>query len=194
MDAEAYDFALKNWQTDREAFSAFFVRQSQFVANSVGYFVQVDEARLAAAHAAWAAACVHWKNERVDPKSNGLSHVKVLSLLLHHLVSNEWCSELFEGGSGAQDEERWKGKVDLREQIRKCLRAGRGKYLAFQFVIRLINWFETHRTDWSGQFSFRLTPDLEHDLMVYFASEKQDELSTYLIMKALYSRPGETGN
>jgi hypothetical protein len=31
-------------------------------------------------------------------------------------------------------------------------------------------------------------------LMVYFDSEKQDELSTYLILKALYSRPGGNGN
>ncbi len=194
MDEDAYNFALTNWQTDLNAFSAFFVRQAQNFANSVGYQIDPDYKALATAHAAWAAACQTWKKQRVDPKTDGLSHVKVLALLLHHFVSNDWCPTLYDQGSGAQDKTRWKGKEAVREGYRKCIRAGRGKYLAFQFVIRMINWFEAYRTDRTEPFKFRMTPDLEHNLMVYFESEKQDDLSTYLILAALYSRPGESGN
>jgi len=192
MDDEAYQSRLLNWQTDFDDFAQFFVRRSHALANSVGYEIAPDHERLKTAHAAWAAACRHWRAERVDPKSDGLSHVKVLSLLLHHLVSSDWCPEVFEGGAGSTG--RWKGKEHIKDKIRHCVAAGRGKYLALQFVIQLINWFETHRIDRIEPFKFRLTPDLDHDLMVYFASEKQDELSTFLILKALYSRPGETGN
>jgi len=184
---DAYDSRLRNWQTDFDDFATFFVRRAQILANSVGYQIGPDYERLRTAHAAWAAACKHWKAEKVDPKSPGLSQIKVLGLLLHHFVSTDWCPGLFEGGTGAS--KRWEGKDRVREHVRNCVAHGRGQYLAFQFVVQLINWFETHRTDRDDQFVFRLTTNLEHDLMVYFASDKQDELSTFLILQALYARP-----
>jgi len=118
--------------------------------------------------------------------------MKVLSILLHHLVSVDWAPTLYD--RIPMNHPRWLGKEQLREQIRGCINAGRGNYLGFQFVIQLIDWFEVARTDRNDPFVSRLTPDLEHDLMVYFESQKQDELSTFLILKALYSRPGENGN
>jgi hypothetical protein len=189
MDNHAYHARLQNWQTDYDDFATLFVRRAHILANSVGYEIRPNHERLKTAHAAWAAACKHWKEEKIDPQSHDLSQIKVLGLLLHHFVSTDWCPDLFEGGTGAPESTRWKGKEHIKEYVRKCIANGRGQYLTFQFVIQMINWFETYREDRTDEFKFRLTPNLEHDLMVYFASDKQDELSTFLILQALYARP-----
>ncbi|MGM4963968.1 hypothetical protein AB7714_10715 [Tardiphaga sp. 1201_B9_N1_1] len=194
-DSDQFDQGYKmlaDWRADFDTFSSFFLRKVQSICNDVGYQLDPDRDSLRIAHKAWAAACDRWKKERVNENSGDLSHIKVLSLLLYHLVSVDWAPTLFD--RIPRDSGRWANKEELRDQIRGCINAGRGNYLGFQFVIQLINWFEEARVDRNEPFSFRLTPDLEHDLMVYFGSQKHDELSTYLILKALYSRPGENGN
>jgi hypothetical protein len=183
---------LSIWRADYGLFSQFFLARARRFCNRFGYILYADDEALKIAHASWAAACDHWQKERVPADSGPLSHIKVLSLLLHHLVSAKWAPNFQDALS--KDSKLWAGKENVRDHVRTCLNAGRGNYLAFQFVITIINSFETIRDDRSEPFIFRLTSDLEHDLMVYFASEKQDELSTYLILKALYSRPGGNGN
>lgn len=195
MDADSFENGygtLQFWRRDYEAFSVFFLARARKHVNRHGYFIKIDHEALRIGHAGWAAACDLWQKERVPSDSGPLSHLKVLSLLLHHMVQVDWAPELFD--ALPRNPTMWAGREDALDHIRKCINAGRGDYLTFQFVISLINWFEEGREDRSEPFVFRLTPDLEHDLMVYFCSEQQDELSTYLILKALYSRPGGNGN
>jgi hypothetical protein len=183
---------LSTWRADFDRFQMFFLGKARRYCNQYGYILYPDGEALKIAHASWIAACDHWQKEKVAATSGPLSHIKVLSLLLHHLVSAKWAPSIHD--HLPKDDRLWEGRVHIRDHVRKCLNAGRGNYLAFQFVITIINIFERDRIDHSEPFIFRLTQDLEHDLMVYFDSEKQDELSTYLILKALYSRPGGNGN
>lgn len=159
---------LSIWRTDYELFSQYFLGRSRALCHRFGYLLYPDHEALEIAHASWAAACDHWQKERVPANSGPLSHIKVLSLLLHHLVSGKWAPHFQDALS--KDSKLWAGKEDIRDHVRKCLNAGRGNYLAFQFVIQIINAFEKGREDRSEPFVFRLTSDLEHDLMVYFAS------------------------
>jgi hypothetical protein len=73
-------------------------------------------------------------------------------------------------------------------ETRKDINGARGTFFAFQFAIAVMNSFEIARDDRAQPFVFRLTDDLEHDLMVYLLSERRDFMAMFLIFKALYAR------
>jgi hypothetical protein len=191
MSLDHYKFALRDWQANADNFKRNLVANCQQTANAAGYRIEVDEEAILIAHKNWVGQCLLWMKERVQNGTKELSHIKVLAILLHQLVSVEWVKEIYVAGSGS---ERLTSKPERLEKLQSCIQKGRGSYLAFQFVISLINWFETARRDSKQPFVFRLTPDLEHDIMVYLGSEARDELSTFLILKALYARKGERAN
>jgi hypothetical protein len=187
---------LDLWLKD---FGLFWEDMRKFVlavSHGVGLSFETDEEALQIAHANWVARCAMWQRERLQQRSIGLSHVKILSLLLYQLASVDWatkfhkCSETPDGLNNP-----YTGKPRLvKDDTRLGIIEGGGTYLAFQFVIHMINWFEIPRTDRSVPFEFRLTPDLEHDLMLYLGSEIKDELALFLMLKCLYVRPGEGVN
>lgn len=123
------------------------------------------------------------------PDSYGLSHLKIMAILLVSLASVEWVQEIEEfDADGRHDEWEYVGTKDERGETRADVRAGRGTFLAFQFAIAVLNSFEVSRDDRKQLFEFRLTTDLEHDLMVYLTSERRDSMAMFLIFKALYAR------
>ena len=112
-----------------------------------------------------------------------------MGLLLFSLGKVEWAAELEEFDAGeAHDEWEYNGTPEEREESRLDLNAGRGTFLALQFVFAILNGFEAARDDRLEPFKFRLTHDLEHDLMVYLLSERRDDMAIFLILKALYAR------
>ncbi len=121
-----------------------------------------------------------------DPSKN-LSVIKVLSLLLHELSRVGWMTQLEEFDHTAAPFQ-FAGPEDEFEEVRKDIAGGGGTFLAYQFVILVINWFEQARTDRVQEFVFRMTLDLEHDILVFLTSEECQPTSIYLILKALYAR------
>lgn len=120
--------------------------------------------------------------------------MKIFSLLLFQMASVEWVHKIFDSVPEPSPVAPYYDKPDLRARIRKNIQGGPECYLAFQFVINFLNQIEAVRTDRTEPFIFRLTPDLQHDILVYLHSEARDELATFLILKALYARPGSRAN
>jgi|GEM_PF-1717798 len=180
---------LDAWLESYDAFKDDFLRYCYFISKACGYYPHVNFPKLKVAHAAWFSDCQVWENKYVMKDSNGLSHLKIMSILLVSLASVEWVNELEEfDPQGNHDEGEFVGTAEEREETRKDINAGRGTFFAFQFAIAVINSFETSRDDRVQEFMFRLTPDLEHDLMVYLLSERRDAMAVFLILKALYAR------
>ena len=85
-------------------------------------------------------------------------------------------------------EYEFNGPEEIRLEVRKDINAGRSAYLGYQFCIFVINFFERWRIDKRQAFEFRMTSDMEHNLLVYILSDCRDPMAIYLILKALYIR------
>jgi len=183
LDAECLD----RWLADPDVFRVEMLEFCFPQTKVVGYYFTFDQDAINIAHASWVSQCHLWQHTLVRPDSDGLSHLKILAILLHQLSTVEWVREIHEFDP-ASDGLEFAGTEAQREEIRKDINAGRGTYLAFQFVIRVINWHERHRIDKVDDFEPRLTPELEHDCLVYLLSGRGDDLAIYLFLKALYAR------
>lgn len=186
---------LERWLSDPADFRYDFLRQCQFLCKAVGYSFTFDGEAFRIIHENWRAQCEYWKKERVAQDADGLSHLKVLAILLHQLASLEWVKQLTEFDP-AEDglEKAFAGTPAEREEVRKDINAGRGTYLGFQFIILVMNWFEVARPDCREEFHFRLTSDIEHDFMHYLLSEGATDVAVYLFLKALYARDCDCPN
>lgn len=124
-----------------------------------------------------------------DADSDSLSHIKIMAILLFVLAQNEWVHALEEFESDSDHREGdYNGTPEEREESRRDINAGRGTFLALQFVFAILNSFEQARDDRQQEFLFRLTHELEHDIMVYLLSERRDDMAIYLMLEALYAR------
>jgi hypothetical protein len=180
---------LDKWLESYDAFKDDFLRYCYFISKACGYYPHVNFSKLKVGHGAWCADCQIWENKYVMKDSNGLSHLKIMAILLVSLASVDWVQDLEEfDPEGRRDEGEFVGTAEEREETRLDINAGRGTFFAFQFAIAIINSFEISRDDRAQEFVFRLTPDLEHDLMVYLLSERRDAMAVFLIFKALYAR------
>jgi hypothetical protein len=117
-----------------------------------------------------------------------LSHLKIGALLLNELANEDWIRDIYEYEAHPKDDYVFAGTPEERTEVRRDIAAGRGTYFAYQFVIGVLNWFEAARIDRQSRFLFRMTPDLEHDLMVYLLSNVREEMGIFLTLKALYAR------
>jgi hypothetical protein len=178
---------LDAWLGDFDEFRHDFLRQCQIVARACGYTFTFNQDRLKIAHDNWKGQCKLWEDKYLMADSRGLSPVKILALLLYQLSCVDWVTSLHEY-DGSLDGLEFDGTPDQRNDVRRDINAGRGTYLAFQFVIQTINWFESARVDCLQPFMFRLTGALEHDTMVYLLSERREEMAIYLMLHALYAR------
>lgn len=182
---------LDQWVRDYQEFHRALMYFVQPVVKVVGYQIQTDSDALRAAHAAWCANCRLWEETRLMPNSNGLSHIKMMALLIFALAQFPWIKSLhefdYEGSADAREYE-YNGTEQQRQETRRDIAAGRGAFLGYQFAISVIIWFEQGRTDKRGPFLFRMTHDMEHDFLVYLCSEAKDEMAVFLILKALFLR------
>ncbi|RXH32420.1 hypothetical protein XH84_14655 [Bradyrhizobium nanningense] len=180
---------MGNWLGSYDAFKDDFLHYVYFLSKGCGYYPHVDFPKLKIAHAGWCAECQLWESNYVMKDSNGLSHLKIMSILLVSLASVEWVQELEEyDPTGGHDEGEFAGSSDAMRETRLDINAGRGTFFAFQFVVAVINSFEISRDDKCQKFEFRLTSDLEHDIMVWLLSERRDPMAMFLILKSLYIR------
>src|ERR1700734_284052 len=183
------DDCLDRWLAEYDQFRPDFLAFCYFVSKACGYYPQVDFNNLKAAHAAWKAKCEVWERTYVMPDSDGLSHIKIMAILLFALSQTEWVRELEEfDPTSDRREGDYNGTPEEREESRRDINAGRGAFLALQFVLAILNSFEEARDDRQQEFIFRLTHELEHDLMVFLLSERRDDMAIYLILEALYAR------
>lgn len=180
---------LDHWASDFDAFSYDFLFYCQCYAKAVGYWFKLDGEALKIAHSNWCAQCQLWEKTLVMPDSNGLSHVKMVAILLTELASIDWLGELLEFAGEERDGYEFTGEPAERDDIRRDINGGGGTYLAFEFAIMVLNYFESRRIDREGDFVFRATADVLHDILVYLSSARRDSMSTYLILNALYVRP-----
>lgn len=180
---------LDRWMQDFDTFRVEFLQQCFFLTKAVGYYFDFDQSKLKAAHDSWRSTCELWEKSYVMPDSTGLSHLKIMAILLVQLAKVEWVRNVYEFDSGSEERKfEFAGTAEEREEVRRDFNSGRGTYLAFQFALQVLNWFEQARDDRLQPFEDRLTTDLEYDLMVYLLSERRDEMATFLIFKALYAR------
>jgi len=189
---------LDQWLADYEHFRRDFLHFCYFISKGCGYYPHVDFGLLETAHKEWIALYEVWESKYLMGTSNGLSHLKIMALLLFSLAQVEWVKDLEEfDPSDDRREGEYNGTPEEREESRKDINAGRGTFLAFQFVSAILNAFEEARDDRVQPFQHRLTPDLEHDFMVYLLSERREPMAIFLIFKALYVRdekPKATSN
>jgi hypothetical protein len=180
---------LDRWVADYEAFREEFLRYCYFVAKGCGYYPEVNFPRLKTAHEGWHAECHVWQTTYITRDSDRLSHIKMMAILLDKLASAEWVTELYEfDPSGDRREGEYRGTADQLAETRADIKAGRGTFLAYQFVIGILNSFEQSRDDAIQLFAFRMTTSLEHDFMAYLLSERRNAMAIYLILEALYAR------
>jgi len=179
---------LDEWTASYDALFRALMQYAQPLTKACGYSFEYDSHALRAAHADWVSDCQSWHSTRLMPDSNGLSHLKMLALLIHHLAQAPWVSNLFEFDIEGTREYEFNGPEEIRLEVRKDINAGRGAYLGYQFCIFVINFFERWRIDKQQEFVFRMTDDMEHNLLVYILSDSRDPIAIYLILKALYIR------
>jgi hypothetical protein len=187
---------LDEWLSDYEAFKDAFLRYCYFLSKAIGYYPQVDFKALKLIHENWKNRCQIWADQYIMKDSDGLSHLKILSILLSQIALNEWVAELEEfDPEGLHEEGEYNGTPEEHEESKQDLNAGRGTFLGYQFVADLLNSYEESRDDKIQPFVYRMTADLEHDLMVFLLWERgrgQDlflfEISTFLFFKALFVR------
>jgi hypothetical protein len=184
--------SLDKWLADFDEFRYDFLWHAQTLSKAVGYSFDFDQKALETAHANWKNQCEIWQRTFIMPGSNGLSHLKILAILLCQLAMIPWIRNLYPYTSG-QREMEFAGSEAEKIEVAKDLNAAREAYLAFQFVFQVLNWQESVRTDRNQPFVLRMTPDLEHDLLVYLVSGKADEIALFLILKALYARDPKPG-
>lgn len=188
------DDCLDRWLGDFDEFRVDFLQQAVMLCKAVGYHFDFDQAKLLAAHTKWKATCDVWEQSLLMPDSNGLSHLKIMAILLVQLAELDWVKNLYEYDPDNENLPfEFAGTAAQKREVRKDINAGRGTFLAFQFAMQVLNWFEAARDDRIQPFEFRLTSDLEHDLMVYLMSPRRDEMATFLIFKALYVRDPKPG-
>jgi hypothetical protein len=182
---------LDDWMEDYDSFFEALMRCVQPFAKSCGYSFEHDSAALKAAHAGWVAECKEWETSRLMKDSNGLSHLKILAILMDHLAKVPWIKSLhefdFENSRDARHYE-FPGTADECVATKADINAGRGAYLGYQFSLAVVRWFEAGREDKIETYAFRMTPDLEHDFLVYLLSEKRDAMAVYLFLMALFVR------
>lgn len=182
---------LDDWLENYDAFTAPFLFYATNYAKSVGYAFDTDFESLEIAHCNWVAQCHFWEKTLVMPNSKGLSHIKMMAILLTELSSIEWMKDLVEFDGEERKGGAFLGTPDERAETRADIAGGGGTFLAFEFAITVINYFEAKRIDREGPFCFRATQDVLHDILVYLSSEYRHAMSTFLILTALYARPHE---
>jgi hypothetical protein len=179
--------SLDEWREDRDTFRLALLTQCLTLAKSVGLYFDFDQSALHDAHSKWASRCHEWEAAHLAESSNGLSHLKILAILLTELAGPDWVREPRNYEIQDRDWE-FSGPPALRAQIRQLIIDGEGAWLAVHFVTQIVNGYESSRIDRLGAFEFRMTPALEHDLIVYLKSGHSDAKAVYLILKALYAR------
>jgi hypothetical protein len=184
---------LDEWLADWDIFRVDFLDHCYAISKSVGYYPDVNFPALQEAHRTWVERCREWSDNFVMA-SDGLSHFKLMSILLVQLVWADWINDLHDYVLGEREPE-YAGTEEERVESRKDLNAGRGAFLGFQFVMNVLSAFEAARLDRVQPFELRLTLDFEHDFMVFLLAERDRaktlflfEMSTYLILTALYLR------
>lgn len=180
---------LDKWAANYNDFSFDFLLFAQSYTKVVGYWFEHDGKSLEIVHANWVAQCERWEKTLVMPDSKGLSHIKMMAILLTELASLEWLSTLHEYDGEDRNGYDFNGTAGERDDVRGDIRGAGGTYLAFEFAMLVINYFEEHRIDRVGRFVFRATPDVIHDTLVYLLSDKRDAVSTFLVLNAMYTRP-----
>lgn len=183
------EHCLDNWLSDYEAFRREFLEYVYFYSKALGYYPQVDFEKLKAAYDSWVAEVGIWQQSLVMPNSNGLSHLKIMAIMLTNLASVDWVKELEDfDPTNDRREGDFHGTVEEQQETRDDIDGGRGTFLAYQFTMDILNSFESSRDDRTEPFKFRMTTDLEHDIMVFLTSDRRDSIAVFLIFKALYAR------
>lgn len=179
------DQCLDRWLNEFDAFRVDFLRVCHPICMALGYQLDFDQRQIETAHVAWRASHEIWKSHRVSEGTDKLSHIKIVALLLFHLSNVNWVRTLYEYNG---DYHKFNGTPEQRAETAKDLNAGREAFLAFHFSIMIINWFETYRTDKSDPFEYRMSKDLEFDLMHFLIGVEKSEMALFLILKAVYLR------
>lgn len=178
---------LDRWLSSATEFQEYFIRFSINNAKAVGYYIEFNQVAFRDAHAEWVGRCKFWHEHYMLPTTTQLSHIKILALLICSFSQAEWIRSVSEFDPAADGIE-FDGTDDELDTVRLDLNAGREAFFALHFATAIINWFEKGRIDQLGEFHFRMTKDLKHDLLAYLVQKKAEEMGVFLILKALYAR------
>ncbi|MCJ2056856.1 hypothetical protein MKL09_09845 [Methylobacterium sp. J-048] len=176
---------LDRWLGSFDNFRPDFLDFCWTVSKSLGFEFEFSQDILRAAHEGWAASHDMWLAERMGSDTSGLSHIKIMGLLLHQLCRAQWVKEIREYKGSALE---FNGTAQERDETAKDFLGGPEAFFSLQFVLQIINWFEAARQDKTEPFNPRMTEDMAHDLMFYLVNGHHTEVSSVLILKGLYIR------
>lgn len=180
---------IDKWFENYDHFKYDFKRYLFIYCKALGIYPVFDDNILKVVHDNWAATIEYWAVALVANGTTKLSHLKILSVLLAQLVKLAWIRELrpFDIQSENLDY-HFSGSLSEFDEVRADIVNGREAYLGLDFILNVINAFEAGRLDKETPFTFRLTEDLRHDIMIYLRSDTVDPIALFLIIKAMYTR------
>lgn len=180
---------LEVWENDFEDFNYDFRRYTFALCKAYGLYPHIDGAVLRLVHASWTNSLASWRAGVVNAATQRLSQLKIAALLLDALASSKWIAEFdaFDIESETLDYSAG-GDPSEYEEIRLDIFNGAEEFLALQFCKAVINVIEEARVDCQMPFQYRMTPDMEKDIIFYLKSNFRNPISTFLILKALYLR------
>ncbi|HSP25938.1 MAG TPA: hypothetical protein VLQ65_12270 [Saliniramus sp.] len=181
LDEWRDDFTSFNYDFRRFCFEHFRVHglDATFVPNVLDQI-----------HERWRDTCRQWLEAEVDDRTQRLSHVKICGILLYCLVKEPFLGNLYDHVYADGTTHSFVGTPAQQKAARQDLVDAREAVLALDFVLLVINWFEHYRTDRSEPYRQPLTDDMRHDLLRYLINDETSPKSLYLILKAMYLRPG----
>lgn len=179
---------LYDWLADYESFSYSFKRYCFALGQAFGLDIRFDSNTLKLAHENWVADCEVWRTQHFPNETDALSHTKLCALLLHALSTVPYIASVAEHDYNEDLEYRFTGSAKQFGEAKADLVAAREVVLALDFCLSVISWYEQNRIDRKEQFSFRLTPDLRHDIISYLVARQTEPKAIYLILEALYVR------
>jgi hypothetical protein len=181
---------LDAWRDDLDAFAYDFKRFCFENFRLHGLRATFIPKVLDQIHERWRSTCQQWLEADVDDRTQRLSHVKICGILLYCLVKEPFLGNLYDHVYTDEATHSFAGTQAQQQAARQDLVDAREAVLALDFVLLVINWFEHNRTDRSEPYRQPLTDDMRHDLLSYLITDETSPKSLYLILKAMYLRPG----
>ncbi len=181
------------WLEDYDEFNQDFRRNCFKLFQAFGLSADFIPNALKGVHQQWVDDHRDWMANQVD-KSERLSHLKIISLLLYNLCKIPFLGNMKNHDYSASQEFFAKATGESYEKNRRDIIDGREIVISFDFCFMFLDAIERNRRDRDDQYVMPLTEDMRHDFIVYLTSKEPEREAVYLIFKALFLRKMNKGS
>jgi hypothetical protein len=182
------EHTVDEWLKDRDAFCLAFMEYSFAWHHAVGADLELLRAKLEEAHARWATIVQEWKTNRFRQEAASLSYTKVFGILLWVLSETPFVGAMADYEPFRQPAPEFAGTDEDRAYLRNDLLGAPEVVTAFQFVVAVLNFYESKRIDRKTGFVLRITEGARHDFLVMLHAREVSPLAVYMTLEAFYSR------